>query len=118
MVLAVRVTITAPQLEDTVPISTGELIGLTGRSGAWVDRAGFQPEALPQPAPAHPMPPPPFGPVLTTVQLIAAVLAVLLPITDIIFRNAVPTVACGLVGPTGHGPAWTGEQRIGNRDAW
>lgn len=87
VVLTVRVTIAAPQLEDTVPISTGELIGLTGRSGA-------------------------------TVQLITAVLAVLLPITDIIFRNAVPTVACGLVGPTGHGPAWTGEQRIGSKDAW
>ena len=34
VVLTVRVAVTAPQLEDTVPICTGELVGLTGRSGA------------------------------------------------------------------------------------
>lgn len=34
VVLAVRVAIAAPQLEDTVPVSTGELVGLAGLRGA------------------------------------------------------------------------------------
>jgi hypothetical protein len=40
-VLAVKVTITTPQLEGTVPISTGELIGLAGLGGPCVEQAGF-----------------------------------------------------------------------------
>lgn len=59
-VLTVKVAITAPQLEGTVSISTGELIGLTGRGGAWGDRARFSQwpsVGLPHPrGPARPSP--------------------------------------------------------------
>lgn len=34
VILTVGVAITTPQLEDTVPVSTGELVGLAGRRGA------------------------------------------------------------------------------------
>lgn len=57
-------------------------------------------------------------PVLTAVQLITAILAVLLPITDIVFGDAVPAVACGLMGSTGHRPVRTGEQMLGSQGAW
>lgn len=109
VVFTVRVAIAAPQLEDTVPISTGELVGLTGRSGAWVDQAGFS-QRPSQGQHPHLQ----SCPVLTTVQLITAILAVLLPITDIVFGNAVPAAARGLMGPTGPRSACAGEQRLGS----
>lgn len=45
---------------------------------------------------------------LTTAQFVAAVLAVFLPITEVVSGDAVPTVARGLSGPTGCGSRNTG----------
>jgi hypothetical protein len=87
VVLAVKVTITTPQLEGTVPISTGELIGLAGLGGP-------------------------------AVQLITTISAVLLPVTEVVFGDAVAAVACNLLVATRQGPVWTGEQRLGSRRVW
>lgn len=86
-VLTVKITITAPQLEGTMSIPTGELIGLTGWWGS-------------------------------TVQLIAAVLAVLLSVAEVVSGDAVTTVACGLLGPTGQGPDGTGKQGLRSVGDW
>lgn len=86
-VLTVKITITAPQLEGTMSIPTGELIGLTGWWGS-------------------------------TVQLIAAVLAVLLSVAEVVSGDAVTTAACGLLGPTGQGPDGTGKQGLRSVGDW
>lgn len=66
-VLTVKVPVTVPQLEGAVPVPTGELIGLTGRTGAW----GTGPGSTSGPPPATPLapspPPTPTLPVLTAV---------------------------------------------------
>lgn len=117
-ILTVRVAITAPQLEDTVTVATGELVGLTGWSGFWVDQAGVSQRPSRAQLPRPLCPPPPPDAILTTVQLITAVLAVLLPIADIVLGDALPAAARGLMGPTGQGPGCLGEQRLGSRGDW
>lgn len=53
VVLAVKVAITVPQLEGTVPIATGKLVGLTALGGVWRSRqASVGAQALPCPLPA------------------------------------------------------------------
>lgn len=60
VVVTVKVTITVPQLEGTMPIATGELVGLTGWRGAWgIDRLSGELQAFtstPSPDHAHPSP--------------------------------------------------------------
>lgn len=105
MVLTIEVTITAPQLESTVSISTGELVRFTGWWGPCVDQAGGSQWSF---ADQNPVPTLPAYMVLTTAQFVAAILAVFLTITEVIFGDAVPTAACGLLGSTHRGHSNTG----------
>lgn len=54
---------------------------------------------------------PPYT-VLTAVLFVTAILAVLLTITKVIFGDAVPAVARGLLGSTGCGHSDAGKQKL------
>lgn len=66
VVLTVKVAVAAPEFEGTVPVSTGELVGLTGRGGAWGSTGpGFSqrpPGPLPSPHHRTPAPRPRLAP--------------------------------------------------------
>lgn len=104
-VVTVKVTVTAPQLEGTVSISTGELIRLTGRRGPCADQAGVSQRSSDD---QDPVPTLPSYAVLTAVQFVAAIPAVFLPVTEVVSGDAMPVAARGLLGSTGYGPGNTG----------